>query len=783
MPFKFDRIPRLLGLFSSAKKLPPLTSFLLNSYKINFSLDRLVPGVDNIRHDVLISPGFVLSLRKIISQLVSRHAGVEKRGGDAGQVSWVKEVDAHKQLYKEIMTDALNKAKARREPQIEYLAQAAVLKMLLEEIRTQYDHLVGRLKKTVRKSDLAVHNDWTEAPKLKDKLQLVIQDRPTILQRVGKEVCGFWVQIEKKEIQVMREAIFGNRSSFFEDVIGTSILHMKDFDNEQFMIEEYDLSLGRRIEDPEKYENLLFFIRYLINQLDLQDPAAEGLPVDQRKVTPVLDENPVLESSQKAYIDKIDGYLRHIGNIDTLLNWRRTKADLQALKKQKGDSKEIERLKQLVRHQKAVLDFFYHQFRKKGAIDRIAASYEMQPEYLEYCPPLAPQQVMQYLISIRARRLIKSRLKRLSQVYGRAFNLAPLNKKIKSMEQITSSKRKAYLIRFLNAFARYHRDLSICDVINDAMERVHLSVDEKAITLSRENNTLFEYLLSNEQTTDQTPIINHVVIKADVRGSTDITHQMNERGLNPASYFSLNFFDPISEILSEYDAVKIFIEGDAIILSIFERENAPSDWYAVARACGIALNMLIIIQRYNEKSRRHLLPILELGVGISYRDKAPTFLFDGNNRIMISPAINHADRLSSCSKIGRRLLAAKKGMFNLFVFQTQSDEEMAATADDLYTRFNVNGIELNSAGFEKLSKEIDLQVIKSDLKDIHGRSCTLHTGRFPTKSGRYQRLIIRESQIPVVDAKTLKMIKISSHKYYEVCTNPKLYKLFRSKAD
>ncbi|MFZ1985275.1 MAG: hypothetical protein WAU91_12735 [Desulfatitalea sp.] len=770
----------MFKFFFQPKTLPPLTDFPLKNYTVSFSLERLIPGVDNIRSDVLISPIFTSATRKLVAQLVARHAGVEKRGTDAQSVSLIKEVGSYKQLYKEVMVDAVNKAKARREAQIEYLAQVAVIMMLLEEIRSQYDHLVGSMKKTVRKSDLAVHNDWTEAPKLKDKLQLVMQDRETILQRVGQEICGYWADVERKEIRVMREAIFGNRSTFFEDVVSTSVLHVQNPENELFMLHEYDVALGRRVEDPDKYGNLLFFIRHLINQVDLQDPSVQRTPVDKRLASPSLPETESSESTQKAYTQKIDGWLRHIGNMDALLNWQHTNAELQTAKKQKADPAEIDRLKQLAAKQKAVLHFFYNQFRHKGVIDRIAASYEMQPEYLEYCPPLVPQQIMQYLIMPKARRATKNRLKRLANVYGREFPLAPLNKKIKAMEQMTAAKRKGYLLRFLNGFARYHRDLSNSAVIKEAMERVHIATEEKTITLSRENNTLYEFLLSNEQETSKKPIINHVVIKADVRGSTDITHRMNERGLNPASYFSLNFFDPISEILSEYDAAKIFIEGDAVILSIFERENTPSDWYGVARACGIAINMLIIIQRYNDKSRRNELPILELGIGISYLDKAPTFLFDGNNRIMISPAINHADRLSSCSKIGRRLFARDKGPFNLYVFQNRSEEEMAATADDLYLRFNVNGIELNAAGFEKLSKEIDLKVLPTEMHDLHGNKTTLYVGKFPTKSGRYQRLIVRESQIPIVDPKTLKMVRASSRKYYEVCTNPKLYQLART---
>jgi hypothetical protein len=767
--------PCMLGIFRKEHKLPPLNSFPLQHYIYNFSLDRLVLGVDNIRCDVYLSPTFVSATRKIVSRLVTRHAGVAKTGEDAKHVNWVKEVDSYKQLYGQIMRDAVNKSKGRREVQVEYLAQAAVAKMLLEEIRSQYENLVGRLKKAVRKSELAEHNDLTEGPKLNSKLQRILLEKDAILQQVGKEICGFWTEVELKDVLPMHEAVFGPRTSFYLDVINNPVLHADQPDSDIFLISEYDIVLGRRVEDPDKYETLLFFIRRLLNHIDLMDPSAKGHSVDQRLDIPDLPDKEVAPEAYRAYSQKIEEILKYHGNMDLLLNWQRTKGDLRELKKKEGDDHEIATLKKRIRDQKRILDFFYRQFRNDGLLDRLVAAYEMQPEYLEYCPPLIPQQIIQYLIAPRSRKVIRNRLKRMKQMYNRSFSLNPLNKKIKAMEQMTAAKRKAYLIRFVSAFARYHRDKSNADLFLDSFQRVHLANEEKIILLSRENNTLFEFLLPHEQAAEKAPIINHVVIKADVRGSTDITYQMNERGLNPASYFSLNFFDPISEILSEYDANKIFIEGDAIILSIFERKDTPSGWYAVARACGMALNMLIIIQRYNEKSKKYMLPILELGIGISYLEKAPAFLFDANNRIMISPAINHADRLSSCSKTGRKLLVEKKSPFSLYVFQTRSDEELAATADDLYTRYNVNGIELSAPGFEKLSHEIDLKVLKNDFDDPLGQKFNLYTGKFPTQSGRYQRLILREAQIPVVNPTTLMTVEITSRKYYEVCTHPKLY--------
>lgn len=771
----------MVTFFGYSPKLPPLSALPLKSYRHDFSLEGLIPGVDNYRYDVYLSPSFVKATRKIVARLVARHAGVEKRSSDSKRVSWAKEVESYKRLYHEIMEGGVNKAKGQREIQVVYLVQAALYKMLLAEIRSQYEQLVGLLKKTVRKSELATHNDLAEAPKLKSRLRGVLQERDAIQRKVGLEICDYWAEIETKMIHPMHDAIFGRHAPFYMDMLHNPIPHVQQADNDFFKISEYDLTLGRRIEDSDKYETLLFFVRRLLNHIDLMDPTSKGHSVENRMTLPKLRDEEVRADNKQSYGEKIDAWIQYLGNMDLLLNWRNTKAQCRALKKRKGDSKTIDHLKKQIRHQKKLLRFFYRQFCRNGLMERIAASYEMQPEYLEFCPPLLPQQIVQYLTVPKSRKVIRGRLKRMKKIYGRTFSLRPLHKKIKALEQMTVAKRENYLIRFMSAFARYHRDKSNADILDDAMDRIHPAEDEKVLTLSRENNTLYEFLLPHERTSEKKPIINHVVIKADVRGSTDITYLMNERGLNPASYFSLNFFDPISETLAEYGASKIFIEGDAIILSIFEREDTPNGWYSVARACGLALNMLIIIQRYNKKSKKYHLPILELGIGISYLEKAPTFLFDGDNRIMISSAINQADRLSGCSKTGRRLHAKRRSPFNLYVFQTLSDADMAGTKDDLYTRYNVNGIELNAVGFEKLSREIDLKMLPGDFAEGHDRKSNLYMGKFPTISGRYQQVIIREAQVSVVDPLTLKTDRITSRKYYEICTHPKLYAWARQK--
>ncbi len=64
-----------------------------------------------------------------------------------------------------------------------------------------------------------------------------------------------------------------------------------------------------------------------------------------------------------------------------------------------------------------------------------------------------------------------------------------------------------------------------------------------------------------------------------------MTQDLLARGLSPASHFSLNLHEPVKKLLDRYGAKKVFIEGDAIILAIFETEATRTYARAVAKAC------------------------------------------------------------------------------------------------------------------------------------------------------------------------------------------------------
>src|SRR5262249_11821989 len=218
------------------------------------------------------------------------------------------------------------------------------------------------------------------------------------------------------------------------------------------------------------------------------------------------------------------------------------------------------------------------------------------------------------------------------------------------------------------------------ETLTGAMDSINVLATEKLRELSSINNTLYEFLLPEEQKPAEDKVVHHIILKADIRDSSTLTRTLFERGLNPASYFSLNFYDPINKLLPKYQASKVFIEGDAVILALFEREGESA--FGVAHACVLAREMIQIVRGYNEQSQKAGLPTLEIGIGISYQDAAPLYLMDGNSRIMISGALNESDRLSSSSKGARKYAAGKQTPFNVFCIQTVEDKDTGGIPDE-----------------------------------------------------------------------------------------------------
>ena len=405
-------------------------------------------------------------------------------------------------------------------------------------------------------------------------------------------------------------------------------------------------------------------------------------------------------------------------------------------------------------------------------MENVIASYHVVPLLSEYAPRINPQQLKNALID----RSECDRVERMIQEHGR---LSPnsLYAAVARVASCRGAERAKVAARFLGDFFHYHRDLRRLETLNASLDTVNLVANEKLRELSRMNATLYEFPLPEEQTEpDAERVLRHVVLKADVRDSTRLTRTLMEKGLNPASYFSLNFYDPVNKLLGKYGAQKVFLEGDAIILAILEREGEPG--LGVSRMCVLAREIIEIVRGYNELVQRSGMPGLELGVGITLQDSAPLFLMDGEHQIMISEALNESDRLSSCNKQARKVMEAQAGPFHVYAFQA-AELDAGGNMEDSVLNFNLGGIRMNETAFRKLQQEVSLEPLKvrlpSSLASSDKGEYHLFTATVPVDRDIFRKIVVRQSRIPRVDPADLSVKGWTEWRYYEVCTDPAIY--------
>ncbi|MBN1474656.1 MAG: hypothetical protein JW914_08580 [Syntrophaceae bacterium] len=764
----------MLNIFQFFTKPTQLKDIPLKPYLIEFSLNRLALGIDNIRIDVHISPQLQKSLQKTAFFIVIKHSQTEHFFREYSKKNCRSEKDALKIICADALRDGINRAKAEDEIQIDYLGQAALAKLFREEVKNQYKKLLAHFEPLGLSYELSRRHTEAEFRKVRDKLATIKLTKNRIIQMAGAELFQIITDIQTDSLRNMREINFQAEQILPSIFFNNPILHTDNPADDFFLIEEYVL-MGQRSKDPDNYNNVKAIIYNLLEKTDLRQRHKKeiGSPDKNKRA------NGQFSADDTGH--DFDALIMEPENIDRMMNVFDSRKQYKNAKREKKSKVILLKIKERIKIQRSLLNLFYRKFKKAGLLDQIVASFEMKNVYGIYCPPIAPCKIKEFLTDFWARKFITYQLKSRKTAHGAAFKIAPLKKTVSIIKGLSVADKKAHLLNFLRQFSRYHRDLYNFRLLKDAMELINFVNSEKNILLSRGNRSLYEFLLPSERVKKEKPVSNHVIIKADIRGSMKINNIMRSRGLNPASLFSLNFFDPISAIILDYDASKVFIEGDAIILSIFENQDAPEGWYSVARACGLAIRILQIVQGYNMKNKENNLPLLEIGIGISHSPSAPTYLFDGDSRIMISPAINKADRLSECNKRMRKFLSDHDPLFNLFVFKNVLRSENDEDDDDLYMRYNVNGIELDSNGFNKLSKEITLHPIT--YSSAKNKKMKLYSGKVPTLNGNYQPIVIREDIITEIHPEKFETLGNTFNKYYEVCTHRQIYEFAENKVE
>ena len=705
------------------------------------SLEGLSVGVDNLRHDVLLSPKFVELGRAQIARLIARHGELEGLlSAEAPQStqgpSWMRnqagraarpknDPGAWKSVLTELQVASLNRAKKEFKLSVDLLARLAVTKFMRTEMNLQFSQVLERCRVLLKSYD---NMRQGKAHEYRERLATFQVRKRIILRKTGQEIFETLREVEKSTLARTRRSLFGEETaggSYFTYPLFLNRLLFSEDGRDDYLCAEHYVMLGNWDRDPDRYGRMRDIVVTFLRSLYGGDLSAETL----------------------------DSWMNVPENARELVGTGTPEDSDEGLAQQ-------ERLAEWVR----LLE-------DERVMEAVIASYHVVPLLSEYAPRINAQQLKNSLID----RTECDRVERMIQE-GR---LSPnsLYAAVAKVATCRGAERAKVAARFLGDFFHYHRDLRRLEILNAALDSVNLVGNERLQELSRVNGTLYEFLLPEEQgQTDAERVLRHVVLKADVRDSTRLTRTMMEKGLNPASYFSLNFYDPVNKLLEKYGARKVFLEGDAIILAILEREGEPG--LAVSRMCVLAREIIEIVRGYNELMQRSGMPQLELGLGITAQESAPLYLMDGEHQIMISEALNESDRLSSCNKRARKVMEPQAGPFHVYAFQAAELDENG-NPEDVILSFNLGGIRMNETAFRKLEKEITLEPLKvrlpASLASSDKGEYRLFSATVPVDRDIFRKIVVRESRIPRIDPADFSVKGWTERKYYEVCTDPVIY--------
>jgi class 3 adenylate cyclase len=795
--------------------------------------------VDNIHHDVFLSPGFVESSGAYLLEFIRQSANLtflsqtdrmqtdrrqNARRDSARRPARPPEASAWKRQLSDLLHGGLQHAKFEQNIEIDLLLRVALLKFLTQEISTQFANLMLEAKEWIR--GRGEHFDHTEqAHVIKARLSELQADRRNMFRVVGQHVFQAIMDIEENSLARSRKALFGEEIGAAYDILNNRLAFVEGGKDDVLFLEQYVL-LGNYLRDQDRFETfdalLLDFLRETVLAGNQGGELSESWQAHQKLVDAATASRAEIARLEEEHgglarrLDRAGSLIGRVGfgsdpaslrtamtDVEKRLRLARFKVEdaTSRIEAARGEADYLtkqyqERLGDYLSQPEnarrlldpnapgeergaaaemraRLLEEWVARLEQRDLLIHILASYQLRNICHDFCPPIHLQQLKKALVSREEYKRVEDILK---QFPARQYSMQRIDELAKKIRKTPREEVRAVAIRFAEDFMRFRRDTRNYERLTAAMERVNLVRNERTRELSDLNHSLYEFLLPEEARPAEDRVLSHTIIKADVRGSTKITQDLLARGLNPASLFSLNFYEPVRHILERYGAAKVFIEGDALVLAIFENESNRTQQRAVSKACALARQILAVSFAYNERAESSELPRLELGIGIAYQGSAPTYWMDTDSRIMISRALNLSDRLSSCSKAAKRLLAQNPSLFRLFLFQTMTEGVAEDEVDEFLIRFNLNGVELNDEGFQKLKEEIALTTVEADCVMPWGRErVTFYTGETPVGEGvepvlircGFVRQLLPDGGIGAAGARA----------YYEVCTSPKVFEL------
>src|SRR5262245_48892223 len=284
----------------------------LSSYNLMLPMGSLAIGVDNIHHDVYLSPRFVQAARDYLFELIRQHtvssgfmSGVELRN--------TKSIDGtgFRKLLSELLQASVTQAKFLKHIEVDILFRLALLKFLTQELSNQFANLILEGKEWIRQRGEHFERSQ-QAHGIKARLSELQSARRRVLRVVGQQVAQMVVDVEENVVCKARRALFGEDFAPYYELLKNRLIFLDGGKDDSFFLEHFVL-LGNYVRDPDRFEAIDALFQEFLEQAGVAiatDPAfAEAQREHQAmlgQVQAMRNEIANLEEQREAHRKKLE---------------------------------------------------------------------------------------------------------------------------------------------------------------------------------------------------------------------------------------------------------------------------------------------------------------------------------------------------------------------------------------------------------------------------------------------------------------------------------------------
>src|SRR6266702_2085712 len=237
----------LLTLIASEEARTELTS-----YNVTIPMVSLAIGVDNIHHDVFLSPKFVQAARDYLFDLIRQHTSSTYLPGIELRASRGPDHGSFRRLLSELLQSSLTQAKYHKNIEIDLLFRLSLLKFLTFEMGNQFANLILEGKEWIRKRGEHFERSQ-QAHVIKARLSELQSARRSIIRRVGQQVAQIVIDVEDNVIAKARRALFAEDFASYYELCKNRLIFLDGGKDDVFFLENYIL-LGNYARDPDRFE-------------------------------------------------------------------------------------------------------------------------------------------------------------------------------------------------------------------------------------------------------------------------------------------------------------------------------------------------------------------------------------------------------------------------------------------------------------------------------------------------------------------------------------------------